>query len=763
MENQDNVSGNILTKKHKATEHKDLEVFEFDVIGMDCTSCAKSIKTYLEKSNGISNADINYASESGEVTYNPELTSREVIRKSIKNLGYDISSEDEEFEAEQLRKQNLRGQKVRIITSVILSVLIMGLSMREHIPVLNIIQIPVNISLLLLFIFTSAVIFWCGDKFLKGAYTSLKNKTSDMNTLISLGSLSSFVYSIVITANIIFALGITALADSKEVYYETAAMIITFLLIGNYLEALLKSKTQTSIKKLKELQSKIVNVIRDGNEFFIPYKKVKLNDIVLVKTGDKIPVDGTITEGFCVVDESAMTGESLPVEKHTGDFLMSGTILKNGFVKLKAERVGKDTMLSKIITLVKDASNNKPKIQKLADRISAVFVPVVILISIATFLIWYFIADAKFDRSLLFAVSVLIIACPCALGLASPIAIIIGVGRAAENGILFNNVDAIENLMKIDTICFDKTGTLTTGEMKVKNIYVLDKMSKDELIGYASSAEKYSNHPIAKSIVNYGIDHNIRFEKDVKDFSNEAGFGITALVNNRSVAIGNENFIRNRNIAFPDNLFESSRNNLFVSINNKVEGVIELEDKIKESSSEVLKDLRAMGMEIFMISGDNEIAAKRTAKDLGIKNYSYKTLPEEKEKIISKLQSENKNVAMIGDGINDAPSLAKANVGIAIGTGQDIAIESADVILVKDDLKNILRSIRISGKTVSVIRQNFFWAFFYNIIAIPFAAGVFAPFGFIISPIVAAMVMAFSDVITVIGNSMRLKFMNFDK
>jgi len=763
MGNSPNISGNILTPKQKASNSDALEVFDFDVIGMDCTSCAKSIKTYLDKLDGITNAEINYASESGEVTYEPDIISREVIKKSIKSLGCDVSSEDEEYEAEQMKKQNLKRQKIKIITSVALSLIIMGMSMKDHIPVLNVLNIPNNVSLIILFVFSTIVIFWCGDKFLKGAYTSLRNRTSDMNTLISLGSLSSYIYSIVISVNIIFDLGIAALANSKEVYYETAAMIITFLLIGNYLEALLKSRTQTSIKKLKELQSKIVNVFRDGNEIFIPFKKVKLNDIVLVKTGDKIPVDGTITEGFCVVDESAMTGESLPVEKRPGDYLISGTVLKNGFVKLKAEKVGKDTMLSRIITLVKDASNNKPKIQKLADKISAVFVPIVILISISTFLVWYFIAGAKFDQSLLFAVSVLIIACPCALGLASPIAIIIGVGRAAENGILFNNVDAIEDLMKVDTICFDKTGTLTTGEMSVKNIYVLNNMTKNELMSFAYSAEKYSTHPIAKSIVNYGIDHNIRLEKDVTDFRNEAGFGISALVKNKSVAIGNENFIRNKNITFSDILFEPNRNNLFVSINNKVEGVIELEDKIKESSYEVIKKLKSQNLGIFMISGDNEVAAKRTAKHLDIKNYSFRTLPEEKEKIISKLQSENKIVAMIGDGINDAPSLAKANVGIAIGTGQDIAIDSADVILVKDDLRNILRSIRISKKTVSIIRQNFFWAFFYNIVAIPFAAGVFAPFGLIISPILAAMVMAFSDVITVIGNSMRLKFTDFDK
>jgi Cu+-exporting ATPase len=539
-------------------------------------------------------------------------------------------------------------------------------------------------------------------------------------------------------------------------------MIITFILIGNYLESVMKAKTQTSIKKLKDLQAKVVNVIRDGSELFIPFKKVRLNDIVLVKTGDKIPVDGRIIEGFCVVDESAMTGESLPVEKKAGDELISGTILKNGFVKLNAEKVGADTMLSRIIALVKDASNTKPKIQKLADRISGVFVPVVILISIATFITWFFILNERFDRSLLFAVSVLIIACPCALGLASPIAIIIGVGRAAENGILFNNVDAIENLMKIDTVCFDKTGTLTTGEMMVKSIYVINKYSKNELMKYALSAEKYSSHPIAKSIINYGIDHNIVIEKNVKDFRNESGFGISAVINDKNILIGNENFMLNNDIKFSNILFQTSKNNLFVCINNEIEGVIELEDNVKENAGEVIQKLKDMDLEIFMISGDNENAAKRTANELKIKNYSYKTLPDEKEKIISRLQSEKKTVAMIGDGINDAPSLAKANVGIAIGTGQDIAIDSADVILVKDDLNNILKAIKISRKTVSIIKQNFFWAFFYNAVAIPFAAGVFAPFGLIISPVMAAMLMAFSDVVTVIGNSSRLKYMKIE-
>lgn len=757
MPDRENISEKIF-KKGSSLNSKTEEVYDFDIVGMNCNSCAASIKTYLQKLEGIYEVNINFASESGEVKYNPDTITRNFIKEKIKQLGYEVTAEDEEYESELIRKNKLSKQKNKIFTSIILSLLIMAISMKEHIPLINLIPIEENVSLILLFIFTTIVIFWCGDKFINGAITSLKNKSADMNTLITMGSMSSYIYSLIISVNIVFGLGISSLSGSHEVYFETAAMIITFILIGNYLEVVMKAKTQTSIKKLKDLQAKVVNVIRDGSELYIPFKKVRVNDIVLVKTGDKIPVDGKLIEGFCVIDESAMTGESLPVEKQAGDRLMSGTVLRNGFAKMLAEKVGRDTMLSRIISLVKDASNKKPKIQKLADRISAVFVPVVIIISIATFAVWYFIIGEAFDRSLLFAVSVLIIACPCALGLASPIAIIIGVGRAAENGILFNNVDAIENLMKVNTICFDKTGTLTTGEMRVKNIYVLNNMTKNELMRYAYSVEKFSNHPIAKSIVNYGIDKNMTPEKNVTDFHNEAGFGVSAVINGKKILIGNENFIRSRNISLSNILFQTNTSNMFVSINNEIAGVIEIEDKIKDEAAEVIKKIKEQKLNIFMISGDNENAARIIAKELNIKNYSYKTLPDEKEKIITKLQSENKNVAMIGDGINDAPALAKANVGIAIGTGQDIAIDSADIILVKDDLENILKSIRLSKKTVMIIKQNFFWAFFYNAVAIPFAAGVFAPLGIIISPVMAAMIMAFSDVVTVIGNSLRLKY-----
>ncbi len=757
MQNSANTSEKVTFKRSLDNE----ELYEFDVIGMNCSGCAQSIKSYLEKTNGIKSVEINFASEICGVTHQPTVIERAQIRKLVESLGFGVSSDDDEYEADITRRKSLQTLRLKIYVSAFLSVIIMLLSMKDHFQI-PYIHLPEKVVLTILFALSSVVIFWCGEKFIRGTYNSLKSKKFDMNTLISLGSLSSFFYSSAIAANTIFALNISALNGTKDVYFETAAMIITFILIGNYLEAVLKSRTQTSIKKLKDLQSKVVNVIRDGNELFIPFKKVKLNDIVIVKTGDKIPVDGSLIEGFGVVDESAMTGESLPIEKSVGDPLMSGTVLKNGFLKMVAEKVGNDTMLSRIISLVKDASAQKPKIQKLADKISSVFVPVVILISIVTFAVWYFVLNTQFDKSLLFAVSVLIIACPCALGLASPIAIVLGVGRAAENGILFNNIDGIENLMKVNTMCFDKTGTLTTGEIKVKNVYVFNGYTNEQILKYIYSLEKHSSHPIAKSIVKYALDNNITKQFMVKDFQSEPGLGVKADVNEKQLVIGNENFLKKNGISFSNIIFEASKSNLFIGINGEIAGVVEIDDEIKENAASVIKQLKKRGIEIFMISGDNDSAARRVALELDIADYSSRTLPEEKEKIVTALQSKSRNVGMVGDGINDAPSLAKANVGIAVGAGQDIAIDSADVILVKDDLNNLLKAINISKKTVTVIKENFFWAFFYNALAIPIAAGLFVPFGIVIGPVMAAMLMAFSDVVTVLGNSLRLKYVKID-
>ena len=745
----------------KINKPENFETIELDVTGMECVNCASSIKTYLEKLNGIHNVEINFTSEVANVSFNPNVLGKKEIVSDIRKLGYDVIENDDDDEIEKIKNQKLKSEKYNIFIASALTVIIMIISMSGHTGFYDL-QIPNNVTLSLLFILTSIVVFKTGKKFIVGAYKSAKIFKSDMNTLISLGVLSSYIYSSVIAFNHLFGFNISILRNSHEVYFETSAMIITLILIGNYLESVLKSKTQTSIKKLKELQAKFVSVIRNGEEMTLPFNKVRVNDIVIVKSGDKIPVDGSITEGFCVIDESAMTGESVPIEKQKDDKLISGTLVKNGFAKMKAEKVGKDTMLSKIISLVKEASNSKPQIQRLADKISSIFVPIVVSISVITFIIWYVFIGKQFDESLLYAVSVLVIACPCALGLASPMAVVIGVGRAAENGILFNNVEAIEKLNKIDTICFDKTGTITTGEMVLKNTIPYNQMDKNEILKYAFSIEKYSNHPVAKSIYNYSVANNIDIFENVTDIVNSDGLGITGIVNNKKVLIGSAKFMNESKINGFEIENEKNNKNLFISIDDAITAAFEFEDKIKENAKEVLDKLKLNNLELYLISGDNEETTQKVAKELNIENFSFKTMPDEKEKIISDLQSKNKNVAMIGDGINDAPSLARANVGIAIGTGQDIAIDSADLILVKGDLANVLRSIRISEKTVSIIKQNIFWAFFYNAITIPAAAGILAPFGIVISPVLAAMFMAFSDVITVMINSLRLKYVNIN-
>lgn len=746
-----------------STEHtQKCEEIELDILGMNCINCANSITTYLSKLNGIHSVDLNFTSEVAKIDYDTSIMTKSQIVSDIRKLGFDVLEDEDEQKAELQKQKNLRIQKIKIITSVILSVIVVAVSMREHSSIFSFIKLSQDFALPLLFVLSSVVVFFCGAKFLKGAFNAVRNKNSDMNTLISVGVLSSYIYSIVISANHIFRLNIEALSSSHEVYYESTVMIITFILFGNYLESVLKSKTQTSIKKLKGLQAKFVTVIRGDEEISIPYKKVKKDDIVIIRSGDKIPVDGKIIEGNCITDESAMTGESMPLEKFAGDELISGTILKNGYVKLKAEKVGNETMLSRIIHLVNEASNSKPQIQRLADKIAAIFVPVVLLIALITFAVWDFIIGVPFSNSLLYAVSVLVIACPCALGLASPMAVVIGVGRAAENGILFNKVEAIEKLNKIDTICFDKTGTLTTGLLKVKEIRYTGNESEKDILSYVLSVERFSNHPVAKSLTFFCISNDIQAIDKVEHLMNKDGMGIGAVVNNKKIFIGNEKLLIKNNILIPEGMKSDEANHLFICIDEKVSAVVEFEDTTKEEAPEVVNSLLQKGYKLFMISGDNKHAAESTARKLGISDFSYKTLPEEKEKIISGLQSENRNVAMIGDGINDAPSLSRANVGIAVGTGQDIAIESADVILVKGDLRVLIKSINISSKTVSIIKQNIFWAFFYNILAIPLAAGVLSPFGIIISPVMAAMFMALSDVITVIGNSLRLKYVNIN-
>jgi Cu+-exporting ATPase len=738
-------------KEH--TGHK--EKVQLDIGGMDCGSCASSIETYLSKTKGVDKISVNYTSENATVEFDPGTIKLPEIKDIINKLGYKVIENKHSEHHHHEMETSLSEQRKKIWVAIIFSMVVMVISMQSHFDFLNFIDIPHHTSLIILTLLTTVVVFWCGWKFLKGGYLALRAGTADMNVLIMLGVLSSYIYSLVITANQLFGLNITALANSHDVYYETAAMIVMFILIGNYLEAALKSKTQTSIEKLKGLQAKTVIVIRDGKEIEVAFEDVHLHDTIIIKSGDRIPVDGKIIEGHGSIDESAMTGESLPIDKGINDTVMSGSILKNGYLKIEAEKVGNDTMLSKIIDMVNEASNSKPQIQRLADKISAVFVPIVVVIAVLTFAVWNFIIGVPFENALIYAVAVLIIACPCALGLASPMAVVIGVGRAAENGILFNDVEAIEKLKKVDTLCFDKTGTLTTGEMKVKSIKPFNGIPQDELVKYIYSVEKQSNHPIANSINSYSAKYNIE-ALETTGFRNIDGKGVSAIVSGKNVLIGSNALLEENNIP---TFMNSERGSLYVGMDGELAGIIVFEDSIKPEARKAVDELQMAGYELVMISGDNEKNVRQIADEVGIENYYYDVLPAEKQKIITLLQSQGRNVAMIGDGINDAPSLAKADVGIAIGTGTDIAIDSADIILVKGNLENIYKAIQLSGKTVRVIKQNIFWAFFYNTVAIPAAAGVLAPIGIIISPVIAAMLMAFSDVVTVVGNSMRLKYM----
>ena len=747
-----------MSSKTENTEEKSIEL---NIEGMECPACASKIEKSVAKIAGIKNITVNLGAETAKITYENQVP-LDILKSTIDNLGYkavEPDSDQDEEEAEKEKKHILKKLKTKIISSIILSLIIAGLAMKDHIGFLT--SIPTDAANWISLPLASVVVFWCGSKFLRGFWIALKNKTADMDSLIAIGTLSAYLYS---AAILLFP---SHGGDhGHTVYFEGAAMIVTFIMIGNYLEANLKNKTQYAIKSLMNLQSKTAVIIKNGIEYEIPIKKVKVNDLVVVKPGERIPVDGAVTEGASAVDESMISGESVPNEKVIGSKVTGGTMNLNGYLKIQTEKTGGDTFLAKIIHLVKDAQKSKPKIQRIGDKVAAVFVPVVILIAIGTFLVWFLLIGQVFSYSLLKAVAVLIIACPCALGLATPIAVVLGVGRAAENKILFNNAEAIENVSKIDTVVFDKTGTLTYARFEVTDIIPAQNSSaadKNEILKKAASIENFSEHPIARAVVEHYQSANGKEAELYKPegFRIVSGIGVEAAINGKSYKIGGANLISKDTKL--GGLEEGSDgtdgfNNIYLFENDALIGEIRVRDKIKENAKEVLGKLKDEKYKLALISGDGKSATETIAREVNIDNYYYQILPDKKQEIITKMQGEGDKVAMVGDGINDAPSLSKADLGIAIGTGQDIAIQSADVILVKGELENILALFKISNKTIRIIKQNLFWAFFYNAAAIPLAAGVLVPYGISISPIMASMFMALSDVVTVLGNSMRLKY-----
>jgi len=715
------------------------------ISGMHCVSCAQNIETNLRKLKGVSGANVNFATENAMVEFNEKIVSEEKIHITIENLGYKaikVYEEETKDREKEARDKEVRGIKISFIISLIFSIPVFILSFPE---IFNIMVLNQNIILLLL---AAPVQFIVGYRFYKGTFFALKARSANMDTLVAVGTSAAYFYSALVTLVPNFG---------NYVYFDTSAVLITFITFGKWLEAITKGKASESIKKLIGLQPKTATVIRNGEELQIPIKNVVVGDVIIVKPGQKIPVDGIVVNGSSSVDESMITGESIPIEKKKGDKVIGATMNKHGSFKFKATKIGKDMVLSQIIKLVEDAQGSKAPIQRLADKVSSYFVPAVIIIAIASFLFW-FVSGQSFIFSLSIFISVLIIACPCALGLATPTAIMVGTGKGAENGILIKSAEALENAHKITTVVFDKTGTLTKGKPEVTDIISFGT-SSNEVLKYAAIAEKGSEHPLAEAIINKARGMKI---PDAKSFKAIPGYGILAKYN-KSIIFGNRNLMKKYKISIDSfeekisDLENQGKTVMILALNKKVTGLIAVADTLKEFSKEAVKKLHKMNKEVIMITGDNKRTADAIAKQLGIDYALAEVLPSDKEREIEKLQKDNKIVAMVGDGINDAPALARADIGIAIGAGTDVALETGQIVLMKNDLRDVITAIDLSNYTIRKIKQNLFWAFFYNSIGIPIAVGLLYPFtGFLLNPMVAGAAMAFSSV-SVVSNSLLMR------
>ncbi|MDD3341068.1 MAG: heavy metal translocating P-type ATPase [Bacilli bacterium] len=734
--------------------------------GMTCAACASRIEKNVKKLDGIINVNVNFATEKLMAEYDEKKVSKEEIKKTIIKTGYQVieTAKTNVVDDDKAREEKeIKTLWTKFIIAAIFTVPLLYIAMA---PMISFISLPFPsmidsmrypLAYACVQIFLVLPVLVVGYKFYTVGFRALLERSPNMDSLIAIGTSAAVLYSLYNT--VMIAKGMPMLAHS--LYYETAGVIITLILLGKYLETVSKGKTSEAIKKLMGLAPKSAIVKRNGTEKEIPIEDVLVGDILLVKPGTKIPVDGLIIEGNTSIDESMLTGESMPVDKKKGDRVFAASLNTTGMIQFKATKVGNETALAQIIKLVEDAQGSKAPIAKMADTVSGYFVPIVCVIALVAGIGW-FIGTGNLEFSIKIFISVLVIACPCALGLATPTAIMVGTGKGAENGILIKGGEVLETTHTINTIVFDKTGTITEGKPKVTDIVTFTSMSKEELLTLVASAQKYSEHPLGQAMVEEGISSGIQFQK-AEDFKALIGRGITARIGQKEILIGNKKLLDEFHIemqtkeTMAENLAHEGKTPMYVAIDSTLVGIIAVADTVKESSKAAIKKLSDMGIEVIMMTGDNHKTAMAIASEVGIKRVLSDVLPQDKASEIKKLQTETNKVAMVGDGINDAPALAQSDIGIAIGNGTDVAIESADIVLMRSDLMDVPVAIELSKKTIKNIKENLFWAFGYNVIGIPVAAGLLYLLGGpLLNPMIGALAMSLSSV-SVLTNALRLK------
>lgn len=721
------------------------EKVDLDVMGMTCAACSNKIEKVLNRISGVNKATVNLTTESATVEYNPDMTSVDEFQQRIKNLGYEAQPKKEASEKSSQKEKQLKRQLIKLVVSAVLAAPLL-MTMFVH---LFGIQIPhIFMNPWFQFVLATPVQFVIGWQFYVGAYKNLRNGSANMDVLVALGTSAAFFYSIYESIKWLINTNY-----EPHLYFETSAVLITLILFGKYLEARAKTQTTNALSKLLNLQAKEARILRNGEETMVPLSEVKEGDYLVIKPGEKIPVDGKIIKGMTSIDESMLTGESIPVEKMQNDNVIGSTMNKNGAITVEATKVGKDTALASIVKVVEEAQGSKAPIQRLADIISGYFVPIVVGIAIFTFIIWIsLVQPGQFEPALVAAIAVLVIACPCALGLATPTSIMVGTGKAAENGILFKGGEHIEDTHAINTVVLDKTGTITNGTPEVT-----DFSGDDQTLQLLASAEKGSEHPLAEAIVSYAKEKSLEF-LEVDHFEAIPGRGINATIDGKELFVGNRKLMSEKGIRTNEaetNLAQFEKEGktaMLISVDNELRGVVAVADTVKDTAQQAIQKLHELGIEVAMLTGDNKRTAQAIAKQVGIDTIIAEVLPEEKASKVAEIQSEGKKVAMVGDGVNDAPALVKADIGIAIGTGTEVAIEAADITILGGDLLLIPKAIKASKSTIRNIRQNLFWAFGYNVAGIPIAAiGLLAPW-------VAGAAMALSSV-SVVTNALRLKRM----